>query len=80
MLESDKLVPHHHLAQEQIADAPNLSELEKQLKSPSEAAKHSQQNITADPTSRMIHTNEVGFILSLNIHKIFAIFIGFHSA
>lgn len=59
MLESDKHSPQPPPLKD--IPAPNLSELEKQLKSPSEAGKQlSQQNISADPTSRMIRTNEVG--------------------
>uniref|UniRef100_A0AC34FUC0 VWFA domain-containing protein n=1 Tax=Panagrolaimus sp. ES5 TaxID=591445 RepID=A0AC34FUC0_9BILA len=62
MLESDKISP---LPPKDFPSGPNLSELEKQLQSPSEAAaaagkqQISQQNISADPTSKMIRTNEV---------------------
>jgi hypothetical protein len=59
MLESDKISPQ---PPKDFPLGPNLSELEKQLKSPSEAGKQqqiSQQNISADPTSKMIQTNEI---------------------
>jgi E3 ubiquitin-protein ligase RGLG len=65
MLESDKMSPQpskdfNNLPPPFHDAGPNLSELEKQLKSPSEAAKHSnQQNASADPTSKMIRTNEI---------------------